>query len=187
MIKHQPNGIILAMKSNESESLSILLFADSPWDSILTFALISLDVILHTIKLQWSTQLIFARTPPQYVPKQNRYTIQPKGPVIGNVVTHSLNELLAIWRLFLDSSQSHQTLQWRHNERDGISNHQPRDCLFNRLFKAQIKENIKAPRHWPSWGEFTGDRWIPRTKGQYHGKASIWWRHHEKLGTSETR
>ena len=27
-------------------------------------------------------------------------------------------------------------------------------------------ENIKAPRHWPFWGEFTGDRWIPRTKGQ---------------------
>ena len=27
-------------------------------------------------------------------------------------------------------------------------------------------ENIKAPRHWPLWGEFTGDRWIPRTKGQ---------------------
>ena len=27
-------------------------------------------------------------------------------------------------------------------------------------------ENIKAPRHWSLWGEFTGDRWIPRTKGQ---------------------
>ena len=31
--------------------------------------------------------------------------------------------------------------------------------------QAQIKENIKAPRHWLLWGEFTGDRWIPRTKG----------------------
>ena len=57
-------------------------------------------------------------------------------------------------------------LQWRHNECDGVSNHQLRDCLLNRLFKAQIKENIKAPRHWPLWGEFIGDRWIPRTKGQ---------------------
>ena len=45
----------------------------------------------------------------------------------------------------------------------GVSNHQPHDCLLNRLFKAQIKENIKAPRHWPSWGEFTGHRWIPLT------------------------
>ena len=50
------------------------------------------------------------------------------------------------------------SLQWRHNERDGVSNHQPHDCLLNRLFKAQVKENLKAPRHWPLWGEFTGDR-----------------------------
>ena len=37
------------------------------------------------------------------------------------------------------------------------------------LIQAQIKENIKAPRHWPLCGELTGDRWIPRTKGQYRG------------------
>ena len=37
--------------------------------------------------------------------------------------------------------------------------------------QAQIKENIKAPRHWPLWGGFTGDRWIPRTKGQWQGKC----------------
>ena len=54
------------------------------------------------------------------------------------------------------------TSQWCHNECDGVSNHQPHECLF----KAQIKENIKAPCHWPLWGEFTGDRWIPRTNGQ---------------------
>ena len=41
-------------------------------------------------------------------------------------------------------------LQLRHNESDGVSNNKPHDCLLNRLFKAQIKENIKAPRHrWP--------------------------------------
>ena len=34
------------------------------------------------------------------------------------------------------------------------------------FIQAQIKESIKAPRHWPLWGEFTGDRWIPHTKGQ---------------------
>ena len=34
------------------------------------------------------------------------------------------------------------------------------------FIQAQIKENIKAPRHWPLCGEFTGDRWIPRTNGQ---------------------
>ena len=35
------------------------------------------------------------------------------------------------------------TLQWRHNGRDGVSNHQPHHCLLNRLFKAQIKETSK--------------------------------------------
>ena len=45
--------------------------------------------------------------------------------------------------------------------------------LFTQPFiHAKIKENIKAPRHWPLSGEFTGDRWIPRTKGQWRGKCS---------------
>ena len=47
--------------------------------------------------------------------------------------------------------------------------------LFTQPFiQAQIKENIKAPRHWPLWGEFTGDQWIPRTKGQYHLMTSLY-------------
>ena len=29
----------------------------------------------------------------------------------------------------------------------------------------------RHPRHCPLWGEFTGDRWIPRTKGQSRGKC----------------
>ena len=33
------------------------------------------------------------------------------------------------------------------------------------------QRNTKAPRHWPLWGEFTGDRWIPRTMGQLRGKC----------------
>ena len=28
---------------------------------------------------------------------------------------------------------------------------------------------MKAPRHWPLWGEFTDDRWILLTKGQWRG------------------
>ena len=39
------------------------------------------------------------------------------------------------------------------------------------LIQVQVKENIKAPHHWPLWGEFTGDRWIPRTNGQWRGKC----------------
>ena len=39
------------------------------------------------------------------------------------------------------------------------------------FIQARIKENIKALRHWPLWGESIGDRWIPRTKGQTRGKC----------------
>ena len=38
--------------------------------------------------------------------------------------------------------------------------------VHSTFIQAQINENIKAPRHWTLWGEFTGDRWILRTKGQ---------------------
>ena len=50
--------------------------------------------------------------------------------------------------------------------------------VYSTVCSAQIKENIKSPCHRPLCGEFTGDRWIPRTKGQLRGNASIRWRHH---------
>ena len=93
--------------------------------------------------------------------------------------------------------QTDYPLQWRHNESDGVSNHQPRDCLLNRLFKAQIKENIKAPRHWPLCGEVIDDRWIPRTKGQERGRClhlmtsswsiNNWWHNHKPDKTQQRR
>ena len=46
-------------------------------------------------------------------------------------------------------------LQWRHNERVGVSNHQCLESLRNRLFRGRLKKII-APRHWPLWGESTG-------------------------------
>ena len=58
------------------------------------------------------------------------------------------------------------TLQSRHNGHLGVSTHQPHHCLLNRLFWRRSKKNIKAPRHWPLWGEFTSDLWIPHRKGQ---------------------
>ena len=38
--------------------------------------------------------------------------------------------------------------------------------VYSTVIQAQIKENIKAPRHRPLCGKFTGHRWIPRTNGQ---------------------
>ena len=38
--------------------------------------------------------------------------------------------------------------------------------VYLTVIQAQINENVKAPRSWPFWEEFTGDRWIRRTKDQ---------------------
>ena len=47
------------------------------------------------------------------------------------------------------------TLQWRNNERDGVSNHQPHDCLPNGLFPTQMASNAE--------------------------NVSIWWRLHDHI------
>ena len=36
-----------------------------------------------------------------------------------------------------------RSLQWRHNGRDGVSNHQPHHCLLNRLFGRRSKKTPK--------------------------------------------
>ena len=67
--------------------------------------------------------------------------------------------------------------------------------VFTQAFvQAQMKVNIKAPRHWPLWGrggggggEFTGEQCIPRTKDRLRGNASIWWRHHVVVFRSHLR
>ena len=70
------------------------------------------------------------------------------------------------------------TLRWRHNGRDGISNHQLRDCLLNRLFgrrsKKTSKHRVTGLYVWnsPGTGEF------PVQMASNAQNVSIWWRHH---------
>ena len=91
------------------------------------------------------------------------------------------------WRNFIGSFKwnmifFHQTLQWRHDELVGVSNHQRLDCLLNRLFRRRSKKTSKL--RFPCLCEgnspvTTGDRWIPRAKGKLRGNISICWRHHD--------
>ena len=51
--------------------------------------------------------------------------------------------------------------------------------VYSTVIQAQIKENIKAPRHWPLCGEFTGDRGeFPAQMANNVENVCIWWRHH---------
>ena len=73
----------------------------------------------------------------------------------------------------------YKTLQWRHNEREGISNHQPYDCLLNCLFKAEIKETSKLRVTCLCEGNSPGTGEFPSQKASNAEYVSIWWRHHE--------
>ena len=73
------------------------------------------------------------------------------------------------------------SLQWRHNERDGGSNHQPYDCLLNRLFRRRPTNTPKlrvtglCEGNSPVTGEF------PAQRASNAENVSIWWRHHVQL------
>ena len=41
-----------------------------------------------------------------------------------------------------------------------------RTIVYSTVYSGADQGNIKALRHWPLCGEFTGDRWIPLTNGQ---------------------
>ena len=79
------------------------------------------------------------------------------------------------------------TLQWRHNGRDSVSNHQPRECLLSRLIRQRSKKTSK-PRatglcagNSPETGEF------PAQRAGNAENVSIWWRHHEAPSLEFTR
>ena len=88
------------------------------------------------------------------------------------------------------------SLQWRHNGRDGVSNHRHLHCLLNYWFKLRQKRSkfcvtclcagnspvtgqfmmtssnvniFRVTGH--LWGEFTGPRWIPLAKAS---DAELW-------------
>ena len=55
----------------------------------------------------------------------------------------------------------------------------PASRLFTQPFiQTQIKENIKAPRHWPLCGEFAGAGEFPPQMASNVENVSIWWRNH---------
>ena len=69
-------------------------------------------------------------------------------------------------------------LLWRHNGRDGVSNHQAHDCLLNHSFRSRSTKTSKlrvtglCAGNSPATGEF------PAQMASNAENVSIWWRHH---------
>ena len=50
--------------------------------------------------------------------------------------------------------------------------------VYSTVYSDADQVNIKAPRHWPLCGEFTGTGEFPAQRASYAENVSIWWRHH---------
>ena len=70
------------------------------------------------------------------------------------------------------------TLQWRHNGHGSVSNHQPHDCLFNRLFRRRSKKTSKLRVTGLCAGNSPGTGEFPAQMASYAENVSIWWRYH---------
>ena len=83
-----------------------------------------------------------------------------------------------IWRHY------HYSLQWRHNDHNSVSNHQPPGCLLNRLFRRRSKKTSKlrvtglCVGNSPGTGTGTGTGEFPAQRASNAENVSIWWRHH---------
>ena len=73
---------------------------------------------------------------------------------------------------FLPFSFHTHSLQWRHNECDGISNHQPHDCLLNACSGEDQRKHQTSTSLVFVTSEF------PAQMTSNVANVSIWWRHH---------
>ena len=97
------------------------------------------------------------------------------GPVVSQLIPyrHSKKTLKLLTIRFLCSA-----LRWRHNGRDGVSNHQPHDCLLNRLFGHRSKKTSKPRVTGLCAGNSPGTGEVPAQMSSNAETVSIWWRHH---------
>ena len=108
------------------------------------------------------TQMCVTR--PQWVKALLTYT-----PVsTSNLIQVNVNRRLTLY----------EPLHWLHNERDGVSNHQPYDCLLNHLFRRRSKKTTKLCVTGLCEGNSPGTGEFPAQMASDSENVSIWWRHH---------
>ena len=70
------------------------------------------------------------------------------------------------------------TLQWHHNEHDGVSNQQPHNCLLNRLFRCRSKKTSKLCVTGLCKGNSLVTGEFPAQRASNAENVSIWWCRH---------
>ena len=85
---------------------------------------------------------------------------------------------LANLRPELVLTQEQYALQWLHNGCVGVSNHQPHECLLNRLFRRRSKKTstLRVTGLCVGNSPVTGE--LPAQMASNAKNVSIWWRYH---------
>ena len=88
--------------------------------------------------------------------------------------------ITALYTLLIVFSFTMLSLQWRHNEHDGVSNHQPHDYCLLKLFLRRISKKTPKLRVTGLCGgnsSLTGK--FPFQRASNAENVSIWWRHRD--------
>ena len=86
-----------------------------------------------------------------------------------------------VCNLALKITHRSMPLRWRHNGCDSVSNHQPHDCLLNRLFRRRSKKTSKLRVTSLCVGNSPGTGEFPAQMASNADIVSIWWRHHSLI------
>ena len=88
--------------------------------------------------------------------------------------------MLHVWIPYEHTSMYTHILQWRHNERHGVSNPRRNDCLLNRLFRRRSKKTSKLRVTGLCEGNPTVTGGLHSQRASNAENVSIWWRYHDK-------
>ena len=104
-------------------------------------------------------------------------------PSVGIILTY----LAAKIKGYPNRQYSIHPLQWRHNGLDNVSNHQPHDCLLNRLFRRRSKKTSKLRVTGRCAGNSPGTGELSAQMPSCAENVSIWWRHHAMARESQVK
>ena len=96
----------------------------------------------------------------------------------GTTPKHLLTELQHRQPSSYEIQVRKTSLQWRHYGRNIVSNHQPHDCLLNRLFRRRSKKTSKLRVTGLCAGNSPGTGEFPAQIASNAENVFIWWRHH---------
>ena len=86
--------------------------------------------------------------------------------------------VLSCGKSIASTSNHSMSLQWRHNGRDSVSNHQPHGCLLGRLFRRRSKKTSKLRATGLCAGNSPGTDKFPAQMASNAETVSIWRRRH---------